>query len=140
MRNSLQSDKKIQRSELRNFGFVLGCGILLLFGLFFPWLQEKQIQFTHWPWVTASVLVIISLCVPVILKPVQRIWLFIGEILGFVNTRIILGVIFLMVFIPTALVLKILRKDLLLSQLQATAKSYRVDSAQPKLKNLNRPY
>ena len=140
MINSSQSDKEITRSELRNFGFVFASGILLLFGLFFPWLQEKQIQFTHWPWGITFVLVVISVCIPVVLKPVQKIWLLIGGILGFINSRIILGVIFLMIFTPTAIVLRILRKDLLLAQLHATEKSYRVDSAQPKLENLNRPY
>jgi len=140
MTYSSRSDIGVNRSELRNFGFIFASGILLLFGLFFPWLQEKQIQFTHWPWGIAFVLVVISVCVPVVLKPVQRIWLFIGEILGFINSRIILGVIFWLIFTPTAIVLRILRKDLLLVQLHATEKSYRVDSAQPKLENLNRPY
>ena len=141
MKNLSQSkEKALLRTELRTFGFVMACGVILMFGLLFPWLLEEQIQMTHWSWKIAAGFISISIFVPIILKPFQKIWLFVGDILGFINTRIILGIIYLMIFTPSAIILKILGKDPMRRSLKPAQESYRIDSAQPKFENLNRPY
>ncbi len=136
--HSLNSD--YSRAELRQFGLVFASAIILIFGLFFPWLRDNGIQFTRWPWILALALVAISLIAPSVLGPLNRIWLFIGYILGYINTRIILGFIFAIMFIPGAFLLKLFRKDPMCRAIDGKQTSYRVVSNQPKLKNLNRPY
>ncbi len=137
---SNSAEGKLSRSDLRNFGLILASGILIIFGLLFPWLRDRSIQITHWPWLVSFILVAISLIAPMVLRPLNKVWLFIGEILGYINTRIILGIIYLLVFTPGAIILKMLRKDPMRRMLDSELDSYRIDSNQPKLENLNRPY
>lgn len=130
----------LSRSELRKFGLIVASGIIVMFGLFFPLLRDGRIQMTSWPWLLALLLVIVSLAAPMVLGPLNKAWLFIGDILGFINTRIILGVIYLVIFTPCAFALKILKKDPMRRELDPEQVSYRIESNQPKIENLNRPY
>ena len=134
------TEDALARSELRKFGLILASGILIIFGLLFPLLREGQIQLTSWPWLLSLALVTVSLIAPAALGPLSRAWLFLGHILGYINTRIILGIIFLVLFTPCALVLKLLKKDPMHREIDPQRNSYRVDSNQPKIENLNRPY
>ena len=134
------TEDALARSELRKFGLILASGILIIFGLVFPLLREGQIHLATWPWLLSLALVIVSLIAPAALGPLNRAWLFLGHILGYINTRIILGIIFLVLFTPCALVLKLLKKDPMQREIDPQRNSYRVDSNQPKIKNLNRPY
>ncbi len=105
------TEDALARSELRKFGLILASGILIIFGLLFPLLREGQIHLTTWPWLLSLALVIVSLIAPAALGPLNRAWLFLGHILGYINTRIILGIIFLVLFTPCAFMLKLLKKD-----------------------------
>ncbi len=137
---SNSAEEKLSRSDLRNFGLILASGILIIFGLLFPWLRDSSIQITHWPWLLSFILITISLIAPMILRPLNKVWLFIGEVLGYINTRIILGIIYLLVFTPGAIILKLLGKDPMRRILDSELDSYRIESHQPKPENLNRPY
>ena len=50
---------ELDRKGLREFGFVTGGIVAVLFGLFFPWLLGRTIPV--WPWVLCAVLIIIGL-------------------------------------------------------------------------------
>ena len=130
-------------AELRQFGFILTGGLIAIFGLLLPWLREgslQGIQFNSWPWYAAAVLLVISLVAPQILGPLHKGWMFIGHILGYINSRIILGLIYLAIFTPVALFFKLTNKDPLQRKLDKQLASYRADSKQPKTDNLSRPY
>jgi hypothetical protein len=129
-----------RKKELRSFGFILAGGIMLLFGLLFPLLRDGCIHLASWPWMLAPFLVLVSLAAPMLLGPLNRGWLFIGDILGYVNTRIILGVIFLVIFTPYSFIMKLLKVDPMQRRLVPEQESYRINSKQPKNENLNRPY
>jgi len=74
------------------------------------------------------------------LTPVYHLWMKIGHVLGWINTRIILGLVFFVIFAPVALVFKILRKDTLKQRLDASASSYRIASEQPPRDRMEKPY
>lgn len=128
------------QSDLRKFGLILASCIIGFFGLLFPLLHGKDIQLMTWPWLLALVLAVVSLASPAILRPLYTAWMFLGKILGFINTRIILGVIYLVFFTPAALALKLLHRDPMQRNFDAEAPSYRTISRQPNIDNLNRPY
>lgn len=134
------AEKKTTKTELRNFGLILSGGFIVFFGLVFPILKDRDIQLTGWPWILAAVLVTMSLIAPGTLKPLNKAWLFIGHVLGYINTMIILGIIYILIFTPTAFLFKILGKDSMRRSLHPQGKSYRAESAQPKPENLSRPY
>ena len=133
-------NEPLSRPELRKFGLILGAGVALFFGIVFPLLRDKGIDPTSWPWYLALALAAVAMALPALLRPVHAVWMRIGAVLGFVNTRIILGIIYLALFTPVALVLKLLKKDPMRRTFDTQAASYRIQSRQPKLENLNRPY
>jgi len=134
------TNEPLSRTELRKFGLILGAGVALFFGIVFPLLRDRGIDPTSWPWYLALAFAATALALPNILGPVHTVWMKIGAVLGFVNTRIILGIIFLALFTPTAVVLKLLKKDPMRRTFDAQAASYRIESRQPKPENLKRPY
>ena len=126
------------RQELRKFGFVFATGMVLIFGLFFPWVLERPSP--SWPWIAAAVFAGTALVLPLALKPVFIVWMKIGHVLGWINTRIILGVVFFAIFAPVALLLRLLGKDAMHRQLDATTTTYRIKSEKPPRERMERPF
>lgn len=60
----------------------------------------------------------------VIFKPIYRSLVFISRIIGWVNTRLLLGAIFYIVISPIGLVMRILRKDPLNRKFDRARESY----------------
>jgi hypothetical protein len=123
--------EKPDAADLRKFGLVTGTILALLFGVLLPWLFGFALP--TWPWVIAGLLVSLALIYPLALGPVYLTWMRIGLVLGWINTRIILGLVFYLIFMPVGFFLKLLGKDPMRRQLQAEQTSYRITSqAQPK--------
>lgn len=126
------------RQELRKFGFVFATGLVLIFGLFFPWVLEKPSP--YWPWIVAAVFAGSALILPQILKPVFLLWMKIGHVLGWINTRIILGVVFFIIFAPVALLMHLFGNDPMHRRLDETASTYRINSEKLPRERMERPF
>jgi hypothetical protein len=123
---------------LRQFGFILGGGIAFLFGLLFPWLGERAIPL--WPWIFLAIVAGTGLILPMALKPVYLGWMKLGAILGWINTRIILGLVFYVIFVPVSFLLKLSGKDPMARKLDRSLSSYRVKSKPATPNQLERPF
>lgn len=130
--------KPLTNKELRNFGLMMAGFIGVLFGLFFPWVFERPIP--NWPWIVAAIFVVPAIVYPRILEPVFHGWMKFGGVIGWVNTRIILAVVFYAVFTPYSVALKLLGKDPLSRKLDKASKSYRVESKNPIREHMERPF
>jgi hypothetical protein len=130
-------NQQMSKTELRKFGIITGFIFAVLFGLLFPWLAESSIP--YWPFIVAGVLVIWGLLHPGSLKPVYAVWMKIGHVLGWINTRIILAVLFYLIFMPVGLVMRMFGVDFLKKKLE-DSKTYRVESAQQSKDHIERPY
>lgn len=126
------------KQELRKFGFIFATGLVLIFGLFFPWLLEKSSP--SWPWIAAAVFAGSALILPQILKPVFIAWMKIGHVLGWINTRIILGVVFFIIFAPVALLMRLFGNDPMHRRLDEAAKTYRINSEKLPRERMERPF
>ena len=126
------------RQELRKFGLVFATGIVLIFGLLLPWLFEHP--WPAWPWIAAGILVTAALLLPQLLRPVYWLWMKFGHVLGWINTRIILGVTFLLLFIPVALVFHLFGKDPMRRRMDPSASSYRIKSEHLPRERMERPF
>ena len=126
------------KQELRKFGLVFAGMFILIFGLLLPWIWDKSSPM--WPWIVAAVFVAAALLVPMALGPVYRLWMKIGHVLGWINTRIILGVMFFLIFAPVALLLRLLGKDMLKQRLDTSATTYRIASEELPRDRMERPY
>lgn len=79
-----------------------------------------------WPWFAAGAgfFFLTGLAGYPVLKPVYAGWMMFAFVLGWVNTRIILGVFFYTILTPVGLVLRLSGKDLLDKRLDRSAKTY----------------
>ena len=48
---------------------------------------------------------------PNVLRPVFNLWLKIAHAIGWFNTQLLLSIVFILVFIPTGLIMRLFRKD-----------------------------
>ena len=110
------------KNELRNFGLIVGILFPLLIGFILPYLFSHQ--FKYWTLFIGLPLIIIGLIAPKNLKIFYGLWIKIGNILGFINSKIILAAIFILVVQPIALIMKIFRYDPLRRKLNVSL-SYR---------------
>jgi len=58
-----------------------------------------------------GLLVGLGLLVPTWLAPVERVWMAVARAMGWVMTRVILGLLFCLIFTPAGLILRLLGKD-----------------------------
>jgi hypothetical protein len=129
---------ELDRKGLRDFGLVTGGIVAVLFGLFFPWLLERD--WPRWPWILFGVLGGVGLVAPLALRPVYHGWMRLGLLLNKITTPLILGIVFFLVISPIALVRRLRRSDALSRELEPGAPTYRVPSEAKPSKNLERPF
>lgn len=132
--------KTPNKAELRTFAFILSAGVMILFGLLFPWIADRKISLYSWPWGFALVFCLIGIIIPNTLKGLHKAWLKVGLLLGWINTKILLSIVFFALLLPVSLIFKIIRKDPMQRKLDSSLDSYRVESQQPKTENLEKPF
>ena len=129
---------EMSMQELRKFGLTTGAIVAVLFGLLLPWVFNHSHPYL--PWILASILWIWALITPTTLRPVYAGWMKVGHILGWINTRIILGLMFFTVFFVVGLILKILGKDPMSRKIDKRLESYRVPSRVHTKNHVERPF
>ena len=115
--------RRDQRKQLRSFGFIVG-GVFALIGVWPLIVRGEPVR--TWAVAAATLLILPAAIYPEVLVPVHRIWMAIGHILGWINTRIILGVVFYGLFAPMGLIMRLFGKDPMRRRLQPAADTYRV--------------
>jgi F0F1-type ATP synthase assembly protein I len=128
----------MNKQELRKFGLTTGAIVAVLFGLLLPWLFDHV--WPTWPWVVAAALWIWAILLPATLEPVYHGWMKVGHVLGWINTRIILGVMFYTVFFLVGLIMKVLGNDPMSRKIDKAAISYRVVSRPRNKNHVERPF
>ena len=128
---------ELDKQGLRKFGLVTGAILVGLFAIGFPWLLERP--WPTWPWIVAAALWIPALLFPAALKPVYHGWMKFGAVLGFVNTRIILGVFFFLILAPIGFVMRLFGHDPM-GRVFGAPGSYRVPSRNRTPDNMEKPY
>ena len=128
---------ELDTKGLRSFGFTTGTIVAVLFGLIFPYLIGHA--WPKWPWIVAGILFLWAAAIPATLRPVYHGWMRIGLLLGKITTPIILTLVYAIAVIPTALFLRLFRKDLLHRKFDGSS-SYRVESKEPSVGNMEKPY
>ncbi len=101
------------RRALRKFGVVVG-GVFLGIAAFLAWRNDWALSTVGIVLVAVGApLVVLGLVAPGILRRVHRLWMTFAFVLGFVMTKVILTLVYFLVFTPVALVLRLLGKQLL---------------------------
>ena len=124
----------ISKKQLREFGFLIGIAFPLLVGWIIPLLTGHQ--FREWTlWVGLPSILLGFLSPKLLLYPYKG-WMALGLALGFINSHIILGLVFIVVMQPIALIMRIFRYDPLRKK-KNDASSYRELRSNPNI-DLNR--
>jgi hypothetical protein len=111
------------RAQLRNFGLIVG-GVFGLIGLWPAIIRGGSLRL--WMIGLAGALILPALGAPQILAPAHRAWMALGNALGWVNTRIVLGLIFFGLITPTGVVLRLMGRDPMQRAFNPNAATYRV--------------
>lgn len=118
-------------NELREFGLTIGA-ILVILGDIALW-NGKAIAL--YLCIAGLALILPGLLAPRVLKPIQKLWMALGLVLGFFVNRIVLAVLFYGVMTPIGLCAKLFGKDLLDARIDKKKYSYwisRSAAARPK--------
>ena len=112
----------ITNKILREFGLLIGVVFPFLIGWLLPSLVGHP--FRIWTLWIGCPFLILAILRPGILSYPYKLWMRLGHILGWVNSRIILGLVFLIVLQPIALIMRFFGHDPLRMK-KVSQKSYR---------------
>lgn len=129
---------KLDTLTLRHFAFAMAGALAVIFGLVLPWIFGYA--WPVWPWVVASGFLTAGMIAPRGLAPVYRGWMRFALVLGAVNSRILLGLVFLVVFVPVAMLFRLTGRDALARRFDAVASTYRVPSKARRKEDLEKPF
>ena len=77
---------------------------------------------------------------PVLLGPVNSVWLKISDVLGWINTRLVMGVMFFLLIAPIGIIMRLFGKDTLGNKLSEDQTSYRITTKVRDKKHLEKPF
>ena len=132
------SIEPLEQAGYRKFGLTMGAMVVALFGLLIPWLFS--LNYPRWPWLLAALLVTAALLAPRALQPVYAGWMKFGHVMNWINTRLILGVLFYGVFLPFGLVMRLFGKDPMHRRWDERVSTYRVKSYNDAKDSVERPF
>ena len=125
---------QIPPKKPREFGFLIAFIFPFLIGWILPLIGGHS--FRTWTLFISIPSIILAISKPRLLIYPYIAWMKLGHILGWVNSRIILGLVFLIVLQPIALIMRILGHDPLRTK-KLDQKTYREIKTNHKL-NLNK--
>jgi len=110
----------VTNRSLRHFGYLLA-GICLLGTAILLWKGKS----TWLPVAGAGMLFsVVAARVPATLRQPYRLWMLLAFMLGWITTRIVLTLAYLLIMTPMGLFLRILGKDVLDARIDKAATSY----------------
>lgn len=101
--------ESISKKELREFGFLTGFGIPIFIGWLIPLITGHT--FRIWTILIGTPFLFLGIIRPFMLYYPYKLWMALGHILGWVNSRILLGLVFLTILQPIALFMKVFGYD-----------------------------
>ena len=112
----------ISKKQLREFGILIGFGFPILIGWLIPALIGHE--FRAWTLWIGSIGLLFGIFAPRLLYYPYKFWMKLGLTLGWVNSRIILSLVYMIVLLPIAFVMRLIGYDPLRTK-QSEEKTYR---------------
>ena len=112
----------ITKKQLRSFGLTVGSIFALI--AFWPFVIHN-VSPRWWAVLTAGCLVVPGVVYPNGLLWIYKPWMMVGHGLGWINTRLILGVVFYIMVTPIGILRRWLGKDPMGRRLRPDLSSYR---------------
>ena len=101
--------ESISKKQLREFGFLIGLGFPILIGWILPTITGHGFRaWTLWVGIPGLIL---GLTIPRFLYYPYKAWMALGHALGWVNSHLILGLVFILVLQPIAYIMRLFKYD-----------------------------
>ncbi|SNY49506.1 hypothetical protein SAMN06297280_1440 [Arsukibacterium tuosuense] len=103
---------KTDHSGLRTFGWQMAIAIPLVFSLLLPWLFGwlGAGRMPLWPLAVSVVFLLLAVTWPAGLYYPYRLWMAFARVMAWLNTRLLLGIVFYLLILPLGLVLRLFGK------------------------------
>ena len=124
---------KSGKIELRKFGITLGI-VFGLFGGLFLWRGKPYYFFLF---VLSGIFLFFGFLLPLVLKPIHKIWMMIALVFGSIMTKVILCVLFYLAITPLGLLLRLSGKDFLDLKFDKSANTYWIQKKQVPFEKAN---
>ena len=96
--------KKDDISSLKSFAVTMAIAFPVVFSAILPWLFSAIIPV--WPFAVSIVFSLLYIAAPHLLYYPYVIWMVFASILGWLNTKVLLGIIFYLLITPIGLIMK----------------------------------
>ncbi len=114
------------KTEWKKFGIALGIILSIIATIL---LIKKKSLFIYF-YGAGLFFIVAALAVPIVVKPVFILFLYIAHVLGWVMTRLILSVLFYLVITPIGLILKLFGKKFLDMKFSREKESYWIETGE----------
>ncbi|MBF0518745.1 MAG: hypothetical protein HQK92_03385 [Nitrospirae bacterium] len=114
-------NNKNENKDIRNFGIGLAV-MLLAIGSYKLYKVHNYVAV--WFCSGGGAVLIFSVFATPIIKPIYKIMTVISHKIGWVNQKLILGMLFYLLFVPIAVVFRLVRKDPLNRKIETARRSY----------------
>jgi len=111
------------KKELRSFGLLVGA-VFSVIGIWPLLFRGEPIRL--WAAGVGGALILFGGVLPGVLAPLHKIWMKVGHILGWINTRILLGIVFYGLVTPTGIIFRLMGKDTMRQVFAQDSPTYRV--------------
>lgn len=97
--------------RIKDTHIVIALGLLVIYLIS----NRHNLEHTHRDWLlyTAMGIGFIGFAVPPLARLVHKAWFWIGDKMGFIVSKVLLGTLFIILVIPFGLIARIFRKDLM---------------------------
>ena len=95
--------------DLRDFGLLVGSLFPIIIGFFLPLLTGHN--FRIWTLFPGIILILLAFLKPKFLFYPYKFWMLAGEIMGILNSNLILGIVFVFVLLPISIIMKSIGYD-----------------------------
>ena len=123
-------DLKISQKILRQLSLVIGVGFPLIIGWIIPMIGGHS--FRYWTLIIALFSLPIGAFCPRLLSFPYKLWMNIGNILGWINSRLILGLVYVLVLLPISFFMKLFNHNPLKTKMNNSI-SYRENKKNHKI-------
>jgi hypothetical protein len=125
---SSTESQNLSRAQLRNFGLILAGGFAVI--ALWPTIFRGEMP-RMWASIVAVVFVLWGLLLPTTLSKPFRAWMTLGGFLGWLNSKVLLSVVFFVMVTPLARLMALFGYDPMKRRFDPAAETYR-EKRQPR--------
>ena len=119
-------------SELRKFGLIFGVFFILVIGILIPMLGKGFSAlfsdlnlWPRWPWLVGGFVMTWAAIHPASLHLLHRPWMKFADIAAWVNTRIIMFILFYLLILPIGFIMRLFGYDPMRRKIDRQLQTYR---------------